>query len=190
MQARLLPYQLVQYQLLKFRFQQALAGCDEGAVAEIVETLTDYLNGSSAPKFAHSELSARFSQLLVMRMVTLNARKALDFQIGLAQAQVRVDPSVLSLTMELLAEQDPAQIQKVIESLPSGTVRASVEIAWLQARTRNDPEGVFQYLMNLDEDAVANVSKKSNEISHLLQTLATHKPEMALQAITRFRLGE
>ena len=173
-------------ELLRFRFQQALAGCDEASVAEMMESFMRYAKDPTNRDWNALGLAWDLSSLLITQMTALNPRKALDYQVGLAQAQVRGGPDGFSLIMELLAEQDPTKAQNVIDGLPPGDIRTSAEMAWWKVRIKTDPEGVFQSLMNLDNDARDCVSTYPVPLRELLWELARQAPAKALQATALF----
>ena len=173
-------------ELLRFRFQQALAGCDEASVAEMMESFMLYAKDPTNRDLVGRGLTWELSDLLMAQMAALNPRKALDYQVGLAQAQVRGGPDGFAMIMELLAEQDPTKVQNVIEGLPSGDIRTSAEMAWWNVRSKTDPEGVFQSLMNLDDDVRDCVSAYPVPLRELLWKLALQAPEKALLAAARF----
>ena len=168
--------------LLKFRFRQALAGCDEAALAEMLESLMRYeknLPGFDLPN--NWQLPVQLTDLVMAQMSALNPRKALDFQVGLAQAGMPTSPESFFMVMALLAEQNAPDVQNVIESLPHGDIRLSAQIAWMDARSKSDPEGVFQSLMNLDSEARKLTPFYSGPLKELLNRLALQAPEKALQ---------
>ena len=168
--------------LLKLRFPQALAGCDEAALAEMLESVMRYVKDWPDIYSSIGPLPRQLTDLVMAQMAALNPRKALDFQLGLAQAGMPIGEESSSMVMALLAKQNAPDVQNVIESLPPGDIRASAQIAWWTARSKNDAEGVFQSLMNLDAHARDSLSSFPSPLRELLGTLALQAPEKALQA--------
>lgn len=173
-------------ELFRFHFQEALAECDEAAVAEMLESLIASEKDPAVMSASGHPFFRICFQLLVGRLAAMNPRKALDCEVGLAQAGVDFGPEGFYLVMELLAAKDPTHVQSMIEGIEPAYARISAEIAWLHARTRNDPEGVFQYLMNLDPAAPPIVSLYDTAMSDLLRKLAVQDPGKALQVCARF----
>lgn len=180
-----LPYEESEV-LLKFRFRGALAGCDEPAVAEMLEVMMRYAKEMRYSDSDMYHLPSQLGDLVLARMDALNSLRGLEWHIALAREGMSGEPENFALVMALLAEQNPAQVQKMIEDLPPGGVRTSAQFAWLDARSKSDPEGVFQSLMNLDSEAKDSLRRDPAPLVELLWKLALQAPEKALQVAALF----
>ncbi len=172
--------------LLRFRFQHALARCDESAVAEMVETISGYVKNPDVPHFSANSLPGKLCVILLNHVAVLNPPKALEVQIDLATAGLTFMPDDFSLVMGQFSQKDLAAGQEMIEGLPLGDTRAKAQIALWKARSNSDPEGVFQSLMNLDSSAKDSILPYSPWLPELFEELATQAPEKALQVADLF----
>ncbi len=172
-------------ELLEARFQSALAGCDEAAVAEMIETLIRYGYNLGFVRDDFFSLLWKCRQSLVVRMAALNPWKALKGLGGLTQANWTGESSDFFCVLAPLSASALVQAQAVIEKLPPGETRTKAETAWLKASLRYDPAAVFQHLMNLNEATLANMNTHYASFDDLLKTIGIEAPENALQIAAR-----
>ena len=176
--------------LLKVRFQAALAGCDEAAIAEMLEVQMRTPMDTVVLRIASEAPTSEFCQLMVMRMAAMNSWRAFDYQVALSKAKagVLLGAANFAEVMKLFSENELVQVQNVIEGLPPGHLRNSVDMACLRVRAKLDSEGVYQYLMSLDDVGMAKVSQPDYYLmGEVLLALADKDPKKALLVAMRLK---
>lgn len=168
-----------------YQFHNAVGQCDERALAEMLLKMKSASEGSPSK----SLIVSQWCLPLVTRLATLNPRLALDYLVifdGWNHSSTKND---FAAALDLMVQQNPQQLQEVIDVGPLGFMHIKIELAMLKFRAQTDPEGVFQDLMNRDAEMINAYKKQPPELASLLYALAVKAPEKALQLAPLFTSG-